>query len=140
MWTRKQPTKEERAKNFRRGMLRSAFVSLFWVVIASKREREKYKLQSLADALGIDKSVTSKWFISEPNWQIDTIADIADALDVELQIQATERSTGIVYSPYGPLNFIKEGPRTSGVPTVHREGISIVPETHRDRIQLGQAA
>jgi transcriptional regulator with XRE-family HTH domain len=84
-------------------MLRSAFVSLFSVVIEERRNRVGFVLQSLADALGIDKSSISRWFrgATHPNWTIDTIADIAHALDLELEIRATDRLTGVVYASHG---------------------------------------
>ena len=70
-------------------MLRSSFVSLFWQAM----QAAGHKLQFLADALRVDKSAVSRWFSSNPpNWTIDTIADIANALDLEIMITARQRS------------------------------------------------
>ncbi len=76
-------------------MLRSTFVSLFQGVLQAKKAStggDQY--QQLADALGKDRAVVSRWFSSDPNWEIDTIADIAAALDLDLTVEARERTTG----------------------------------------------
>jgi len=88
-------------------MLRSAFVSLFWSVILHKRQSGKFTLQSLADALSRSKSVVSRWFSPElPNWEVDTIADIADALNLDLEIRAKERTTNLMFGPSGAITHL----------------------------------
>lgn len=83
-------------------MLRSAFVSLFWGVIVERKKRpDGYTLQQLADALGTNKAEVSRWFNGEPNWTINTIAGIANALNLDLEIRAVERGTGRVFTPAG---------------------------------------
>ena len=97
------PTKKrdsEHVREYDRGMLRSAFVSLFWAVI-SERRKKGFKLQHLADALPTNKSVVSRWFSGQPNWRLNTVSDIAGVLNLDLHIQARDRETGVVYAPYG---------------------------------------
>jgi hypothetical protein len=84
-----------------RGMLRSAFLSLFWSVIAEKRKDGTFTFQSLVKVLETDKGKVSKWFNGDPNWTINTIAGLAHALDLDLHISATERSTGKMFTPSG---------------------------------------
>jgi transcriptional regulator with XRE-family HTH domain len=102
------PTKSTDPKyvqKYDRLMLRSAFVSLFWAVISERRRQGKLKLQSIADALGINKSTVSRWFSSEqPNWEVDTISDIAGALNLEVEIYARDRATGKIFAPTGPVD------------------------------------
>jgi hypothetical protein len=86
---------------FDRGMLRHAFVSLFWAIISDRRQRAPFPLQAIADRLGIDKSGVSRWFGRDPNWRVNTIADVAHVLDVEIRITARDRKTGVVYAPHG---------------------------------------
>lgn len=89
-------------RDFDREMLRSSLVSVFWAVITEKKKRAGgYKLQRLADALGINKSTVSRWFSYLPNWEANTISDIANALDVELRIVAQDRTDGRIYTPSG---------------------------------------
>jgi hypothetical protein len=83
------------------------FSSLFGVVIAYRRKTERFTFQKLADATRRNKSEVSRWFASRPNWRIDTIADIAAALDLELEIRARERTTGRVFAPFGEVREIK---------------------------------
>jgi hypothetical protein len=93
-------------RKYDRQMLRSAFVSMFWAVIADRKRRDGYRLLDLADALRVGKSVISKWFSrsgSPANWNLSTMADIASALDVEIDVQLRERSTGVVYKPSGKV-------------------------------------
>lgn len=92
---------EVRLRAYDREMLRAAFVSLLWPAYERKREREGITLTALADALGIDKSAVSRWFATRPNWIIDTIADVARCLDLDLAIEARDRVTVRVYTPAG---------------------------------------
>jgi hypothetical protein len=85
-----------------RGLLRSAFVSLFWSVITERRKRDaSFTLQGLAKKLSANKAEVSRWFRGDPNWTVNTIANLATALDLELHIEARERTTGIVFVPSG---------------------------------------
>lgn len=87
-------------REYDRHMFRSSLVSLFWRIISVKKEQpEGYKLQNLADSLRKGKSLVSRWFSSEtPNWEANTISDIANALNVDLHVTAVDRSDGTVYS------------------------------------------
>src|SRR5438874_1115481 len=102
MRIRKRKTKSDLLADYDRGMLRSAFVGLFWAVISYKKRRGRFQLKTLSDKIGVNKSAPSRWFSGErPNWTINTIADIANALDVEIEIRARDRETGIVFAPHG---------------------------------------
>jgi transcriptional regulator with XRE-family HTH domain len=82
-------------------MLRSAFVSLFWAIITERRKKGVYTLLQLAKKLGTNKAEVSRWFRGEPNWTVGTIANIANALNVELRIEAVDRDSGEVFTPAG---------------------------------------
>jgi len=83
-------------------MLRGDFASLFWVVISEKRRAGILTLKRLAEKLGVNKSEPSRWFSDgRPNWTINTIADLAGALDVELIIRVRDRDTGVEIAPFG---------------------------------------
>ena len=100
MWTKQ--TEEKRLRQYNRLMLRSAFVSVFWNAISERRRHGKFTLQKLAELVRRSKSAVSRWFSNEPpNWTIDTISDIAEALDLELSLQATHRQTGVKFSAGG---------------------------------------
>lgn len=102
MWTRHPKSRDALIAGFDREMLRSAFVSLFWAVISYRKKQGGFALKTLADKIGVNKSAPSRWFSGErPNWTVNTIADIAGALDVEIEIKARDRQTGIVFASYG---------------------------------------
>lgn len=88
-------------ETLRRGMLRAAFHSLFWGVIADRKRNAGLKMKDIADSLGVNKSFVSRSFSSPPNWRIDTIADFSDALDLDLIVEARDRLTGRVFTPSG---------------------------------------
>ena len=98
------PTKRTDPKYIRaydRGMLRSAFVSLFWDVIMERKRRGSFTLQALAKILGTNKGEVSRWFNGDPNWTVNTIAGLSNALDVEIHLYAVDRITGVVFTPSG---------------------------------------
>jgi len=104
----------KRLREYDRELLRSSFVSLFWGVISERRRGAKFTLQSLADRLETDKSAVSRWFSGKlPNRTVDKIADIAGVLDLELKIEATDRTTGMVFTAAGPISQTVTISRTS---------------------------
>lgn len=88
-------------ETFRRGALRSAFHSLFWGVIVNRKRNAGLKMRDIADKLGVNKSFVSRSFSNPPNWRIETLADFADALDLDLIVEARDRKTGRIYTPSG---------------------------------------
>jgi transcriptional regulator with XRE-family HTH domain len=98
-------------RQYDRMMLRSAFQSMFWGVLLARKQEMGLTLKGLADKLGIDKSYVSRSFSSPPNWQIDKLADMADALDVEIEIAARDVKTGKVYTPVGVREVVSTSTR-----------------------------
>jgi hypothetical protein len=88
---------------FERLSLRSEFQSLFWNVLLMRKQQEKFTFKALADALGNNKSYVSRSFSRPPNWQIDKISDMSDALGVDLIVEARDRKTGVIYSANGTI-------------------------------------
>jgi transcriptional regulator with XRE-family HTH domain len=84
-----------------RAMLRSAVVSLFWGVISERKKSGTFTLQGLAKLIGTNKAEVSRWFKGDPNWTLNTVAAIANALNVDLEIRARDRETGIVFTSAG---------------------------------------
>lgn len=129
----KQNSKDFR-KSFERGVLRSAFKSLFWAVITERKKQPGgYRLADLAKATSTSKHEVSRWFNGDPNWTINTIASIADALDVDIQIQAKDRATGAVFTPAGiqttssPTPISIEG-HTFSAPAVRNVRLTKIPD------------
>ena len=88
---------------FERSAFRAAVASLFWAAIQERRRQGSFTLQELAKAIGSNKSEVSRWFSRSdgPNWTLNTVASIADALDLELKLEARDRSTGAIITPAG---------------------------------------
>ena len=82
------------AQAYRRAMLRSAYQSLFWSIILKRKQQTGFTLKALADKLAINKSYISRSFSRPPNWQIDKLSDMADALDIELTVEARDKRDG----------------------------------------------
>jgi hypothetical protein len=103
MWiNRRAKTKEALLAEYDRGMLRSAFVSLFWSIITYRKSQGRFALKTLADRIGVHKSSPTRWFSGErPNWTVNTIADIANALEVDLEVTAQDRRTGVRFTSHG---------------------------------------
>lgn len=105
MWMkRKRPEVDAKFRRaLEQSMLRSALVSVFWAVITVRKSAGGFTLKELAERLSIDKSAVSRWFSGEPNWELNTVADIADALEVDLIIEAVDRRSGRRFSPAGEI-------------------------------------
>lgn len=96
-------TQTEPVRLFNRQMLRSAFQSLFWHVLLVRKRESGFSFKALAERLGNNKSYVSRSFGSPPNWQIDKLSDMADALGVELILQARDIKNGQIYTPSGSI-------------------------------------
>ena len=88
-------TDKKFTRDYDRLMLRAAYVSLLFSGLQFRRKRDKtFGLSALARAVGKDKATLSRDFSGSPNWRLDTIADIAGALNLELRVSAVDRATG----------------------------------------------
>ncbi len=139
--TRKSDPKFLRA--YASAMLCSAFVSLFWAVISERRRRGTYTLIELAKQIGANKAEVSRWFRGHPNWTLRTIAKIADALNVDLRIEAVDRASGEIFTPAGIQNRVT--PRVDRVTSAssHTEAVKLIripPGTRFDPPVLSAAA
>jgi len=93
----------ELMRDYNREMFRSSVVTAFYAALQSKKHRAGYKAQQLADTLGIHKSSVSRWFSGDlPNWELNTVSDIATALNIDLHFSACDRDSGEVFenTPY----------------------------------------
>lgn len=91
-------------RDYDRQMMRSAIVSLFWNVISDRRKRSEITLNAIAVKLKINKSAVSRWFSGDkPNWTMDTVSDLAGALDLEIVVEAIDRKAGVVYTSNGEV-------------------------------------
>jgi transcriptional regulator with XRE-family HTH domain len=86
--------------SFKAAMLRTALSSAFEGVLKNKRNHGSLTLQSVAEAMGKNKSEISRWFSrNPPNWQISTIAALADCLNVSVDFRLVDQATGEVFTP-----------------------------------------
>lgn len=95
-------------KEYDREMLRAGVFSVFWSVIRDRKtQNQKFRFSELAAALGVGKSVVSKWFTDpdRQNCELNTVSDIAHELGIELQIEAVDKKNGKRYGPHGLINF-----------------------------------
>lgn len=104
MWTKKQSSADIERRDYQRETFRASVISLFANVFAYRKKHSGFTLTALAEKVGIHKSAPSRWFSGEhPNLEENTMADIADGMDVELEIYARDRKTGMRFAPYGPV-------------------------------------
>jgi hypothetical protein len=82
-------------------MLRSAFRSLLWNVFVFRKKNEGLTITKLGKSVGVSKHEVSRWFGGDPNWTINTIGKLGDALQVSIRIEAIDRKSGRVFTPSG---------------------------------------
>lgn len=119
-------------KAFDRQMLRAKFQSLFWNVVSARKKNGKYTLQQLADTLGVNKSAVSRGFSEPQNWTIDKLSDMADALGVELVIEARDKVGDVIYTPVGVTQPVVTGSQSSAIQIPHQSNIVV---TGSDRFE-----
>jgi hypothetical protein len=145
MWTRTLKSRDKLLIAYDREMLRSAFVSLFWSIISHKNRRGAFPLKTLADKIGVHKSAPSRWFSGgHPNWTINTISDIANALDLDLEIKARDRKTGETYAPHGLVDPVRTstihfGPRFMQSPLLSNNSPRHIADEPNARFELVDA-
>jgi transcriptional regulator with XRE-family HTH domain len=88
-------------RTYDRAMFRSAARSLFWGIFAERRKETGITFESLAKAAGSTKHEVSRWFNGDPNWTLNTMANIANALNVDLKLEAIDRATGKAFTASG---------------------------------------
>jgi transcriptional regulator with XRE-family HTH domain len=127
MWTKKNKSAENEFRDYARDSFRSAVVSLFWNILAYRKKHSGFTQTALAEKIGVHKSAPSRWFSEEkPNWEENTMADIATALDVELEIFARDRKTGIWFSPSGVVES----------PTARVQAVRVEPQTAPNKYRI----
>lgn len=102
-------TDDKHMREYRRHMLRGEFRSMFWAIFSERKRASKFTLQAFADKLGIGKSSLSRGFNEPQNWTIDKMADMAEALGVELVVGARDVQSGAIYTPVGQGSYAETG-------------------------------
>lgn len=97
-------------RDYKREMLRSSLMSLIMAVLKDRKRRNKYTLTDFASAVGRDKAQVSRWLSGSPNWSLNTISDVASALNLDIEIRAHDRAEGIIYSPTGVVQVEEASP------------------------------
>jgi hypothetical protein len=94
-------------QTYEREMLRRGYLSLFWVAMSRKRAKERFTFSDLAARIRRGKSQVSRWFSAgDPNWELNTIADIAHSLGIRIEISAVDIATKEILTPAGPISSI----------------------------------
>ncbi|WP_439399189.1 helix-turn-helix domain-containing protein [Bradyrhizobium sp. PMVTL-01] len=110
--------------SFDRAMLRSTVVSLFWGILSERKKSDGLTLQAFAKKVGTSKHEVSRWFgKGDPNWTLNTIASIANALEVELRIEAVD-SSGRIFKASG----------ISSEPPAKTEAITVPPSVRITKV------
>lgn len=118
----------DQCREYDRLLLRSAFQSLFWSVLLSRKRAEGLTRKGLADRLGVHKSFVTRSFSTPPNWQIDRVSDMAEALGVDVILEARDRVTGVIYTPSGIRTSVSTGSSIEKVQSVSTQS-RIVTQT-----------
>lgn len=121
-------------RNYRRLMMRSMFQSLFWRVFSVRKKESNLTITGLADRLGHDKSYVSRIFSALPNWQIDKLSDLSDALGVDLVIEARDRRTGRVFAPHSDEHFSSTSSKTTSDIHLIGSAAGTVPQSERRKV------
>lgn len=81
----------ERRRKFAAELMESAFFGAFLLAIDARKSEQALTRSELGKRMGREKTGISKLLSGPRNWQIDTISDLAEALDVRLEFALVDR-------------------------------------------------
>src|ERR1700723_1536314 len=92
-------------RTFAADLLEHAFFGAFYVAIGVRKDEEKLTRSKLGSRMGREKTGISKLLSGPRNWQLGTISDLTEALNLRLEFSLVDRSfpmrrftaTGIQY-------------------------------------------
>lgn len=91
-------------RDYARAMLRSEFVSMFVSALKFRKQRQpEFGVVALAKTIGKDKATLSRDLGGSPNWGLDTVSDLANALQCDLLVELVDRETGARIRATGPV-------------------------------------
>lgn len=96
---------EKFLREFRHVMLRTLVQSVFVSIFNDKKKKDGLSQSKLAEKMGVNRSVISRSLADPPNWTIDKISDMAEAMNVDLEVIARDRDTGICHTARGRLHM-----------------------------------
>lgn len=92
-------------REFSQQMLRAMVQSVFVSVFNEAKRTSKLSQSGLAKRLGINRSVISRNLSDPPNWTVDKISDMAEALNVDIEIIARNRVSGQCHTARGVIHI-----------------------------------
>lgn len=81
----------ERRRKFAAELMESAFFGAFLLAIEARKSEQALTRSELGKRMGREKTGISKLLSGPRNWQVDTISDLAEALDVRLEFALVDR-------------------------------------------------
>lgn len=96
---------EKFLREFSQQMLRSMVQSVFVSVFNGRRKKNKLTQSELAKKMGVNRSIISRDLAVPPNWTVDKISDMAEALNVDIEIIARDRETGECHTARGVIKI-----------------------------------
>lgn len=100
-------------REFAKEMLEHAFFGAFHLVIGARKNEEDLTRSQLGVRMGREKTGISKLFSGPRNWQLSTISDLSEALDVRLEFSLIDKhfparrftASGVVYNTPAAFSF-----------------------------------
>lgn len=116
-------------REFAAELLEHAFFGAFYTAIATRKREESLTRKQLASRMGREKTGVSKLLSGPRNWQLSTIADLAEALGLRVEFSLVDRhlpirhftAVGVQYP-----GFVEAYPQSS--PTIN---LSLLPGDNR---------
>jgi hypothetical protein len=92
----------ENRRKFAAELLEHAFFGAFYSVISARKKEQSLTRAQLGKRMGREKTGISKLLSGPRNWQISTISDLAEALDVRVEFRLVDRINPLrTFTPTG---------------------------------------
>lgn len=123
----------KRRRAFATELLEHAFFGAFYTAISTRKNEDALTRAKLGSRMGREKTGISKLLSGPRNWQLSTIADLTEALDLRLEFSLVDRH-------YPIRRFTATGAQYDVLPSFASDNLITINTGNMPTTQLDQLA
>lgn len=120
-------------REFAADLLEHAFFGAFYIAISARKNEEALTRAKLGSRMGREKTGVSKLLSGPRNWQLSTISDLTEALDLRLEFSLVDRH-------YPMRRFTATGAQYDVLPSFTSDNLITINASNIPTMQQDQLA